>query len=404
MAANPDRKEKHFSSSDSADTPGSASSAGPPGKSGRHNEAGQHRSAGQLDGEALLDWYRRIRRDLPWRNTQDPYRIWLSEIMLQQTRVDQARPYFERFVERFPDVASLARADLDELLRLWEGLGYYSRARNMHKAARQIMEHHNGRFPDTYDELINLRGVGTYTASAVMSIAYGRPYPVTDGNVTRVICRLFEIDGDIRKRAVQKQVEQKADELLVWSQPGDFNQAMMELGATVCTPSSPACSACPLQGCCSAYQQDRVSLYPYKSPARKRPHHQIAVGVVRDEIGRVLIARRPEESMLGGLWEFPGGKQEEGESLTETVWRELREELDIDVSVEKEPFEVIRHEYSHFMITLHAFFASMRKGSSPPVAQNGEPLRWVDADELSTYAFPKANRRITDTLVKYRSK
>lgn len=351
------------------------------------------------DRKALLEWYRRVRRDMPWRRSCDPYRIWLSEVMLQQTRVDQARPYYETFVHRFPDVKALAKADIDHVLRLWEGLGYYSRARNMHKAAGQIVRNHDGRFPDTREELIALNGIGPYTAAAIMSIAYNKPLPVIDGNVIRVISRLYAIGDDIRRSPVRKRIEQLADRMLIRSHPGDFNQAMMELGATVCKPAAPACPDCPFQMTCRAYQNNETSRYPYKSPAKQRPHHHIAVGVIRDDDGRLLIARRPENAMLGGLWEFPGGKQEPEEPLRETVRRELKEELGVDVTVDPEPFEVIRHAYSHFTITLHAFFATIQNGT--PAAQNREPIQWVTAQALTEYAFPKANRRVTDTLVKY---
>jgi len=355
--------------------------------------------ASDADRNLLLDWYQRVKRDLPWRRSRDPYRIWISEIMLQQTRVDQALPYYKRFIARFPDVTSLARADLDEVLRLWEGLGYYSRARNMHKAAKQIVDVHNGRFPDTYDEVISLRGIGPYTASAIMSIAFGQPQPVVDGNVIRVISRLYGIGEDVRLSLTQKEIERYAALLLDRSSPGDFNQAMMELGATVCTPKAPACPSCPFQLRCHAHRNGETGNYPYKSPAKKRPHHEIAVGVVRDERGRLLIARRPDSAMLGGLWEFPGGKQENGESLPDTVRRELREELGVEVGVDQRPFQSVRHAYSHFTITLHAFHATLKLDSAPPVAQNGEPLRWVAAEELVNYAFPKANRKITETLM-----
>ncbi len=350
--------------------------------------------------KSLLDWYRLVKRNLPWRQTRDPYLIWLSEVMLQQTRVEQALPYYDRFIVRFPDVETLAGSDLDEVLRHWEGLGYYARARNLHKGAQQIVDRYNGRFPETYETVIEISGIGPYTAAAVMSIAFNKPYAVVDGNVTRVICRLFAIGGDIRTRAVQKQVEHKAGELLDRVRPGEFNQAMMELGATVCTPASPDCPSCPFQQTCRACQENNILLYPYKSPAKKRPHYQIAAGVVRDKSGRVLVIRRPENAMLGGLWEFPGGKQETGELLQDTVRRELHEELDVDVAVDQEPFEVIQHAYSHFSITLHAFFATIKEDSGPPVAQNSEPLQWVDVNRLGGYAFPKANRRIIDTLLR----
>jgi len=319
--------------------------------------------------------------------------------MLQQTRVDQALPYYERFMARFPDVTSLAHADLDEVLRLWEGLGYYSRARNMHKAAKQIVDVHNSRFPDTYDEVISLRGIGPYTAAAIMSIAFGQAHPVVDGNVIRVISRLYGIGEDVRLSPTQKKIERHAAAMLDRSKPGDFNQAIMELGATVCTPKNPACSSCPFQLRCHAYRNGETGNYPYKSPAKKRPHHEIAVGVVRDERGRLLIARRPDSAMLGGLWEFPGGKQEDGEALPDTVRRELREELGVEVGVDQKPFQSVRHAYSHFTITLHAFHATLKHDSAPPVAQNGEPLQWVAAEELVNYAFPKANRKITETLM-----
>lgn len=352
----------------------------------------------------LLEWYYSIRRELPWRHTRDPYRIWLSEVMLQQTRVDQALPYYERFVSKFPDIQALADAARDDVLRIWEGLGYYSRARNLHKAARQIVDRHGGRFPDNYEDAVALQGVGSYTAAAVLSIAFNQPYAVVDGNVTRVVCRLYAIDGDIRKTKVQKEIQERAEALLDSSRPGDFNQAIMELGATVCTPAHPECHKCPWQTECRAYQTGRIRHYPFKSPAKKRPHHDIAVGLISDRHGRMFISRRPDDAMLGGLWEFPGGKREKGESLTDTVRRELREELGVNVSVDEKPFEVIRHAYSHFTITLHAFFTRMHPESPSPVPRNGEPYAWVPVDELGDYAFPKANRKVTDTLVKYHTR
>ena len=321
--------------------------------------------------------------------------------MLQQTRVDQAIPYYQRFVDRFPDVFSLAEADLDDVLRLWEGLGYYSRARNMHRAAKQIVKKHGGQFPGSHADVIALQGVGPYTAAAVMSIAFDKAYAVVDGNVTRVLCRFFGIEGDVRTSSVKKQVSFYADHFLDPSRPGDFNQAMMELGAVICTPVKADCSNCPLQASCLAFQHGRTAELPFKSPAKKRPHHQIAVGIVRNEMGQLLIARRPDNAMLGGLWEFPGGKQEPGESLADTVFRELQEELGVDVAVDAEPFEVIRHAYSHFTITLYAFFAKILETSPPPETRNKEPYCWVEPEELAGFAFPKANRKITDTIVKY---
>ncbi|WP_336244670.1 A/G-specific adenine glycosylase [Natronogracilivirga saccharolytica] len=369
-----------------------------------HDDGKKPSGTPEPDIAGLISWYHRFRREMPWRNTSDPYLIWISEIMLQQTRVDQALPYYERFTKRYPDAASLASSGLDEVLRLWEGLGYYSRARNMHKAAKQIVDEHDGSFPTDYQDVISLRGVGPYTAAAVMSIAFNYPAPVVDGNVMRVISRLYHIEDDIRLQSTRDRIEILAADLLDRARPGTFNQAVMELGATICTPRSPACHDCPLQNSCQAYHRNRTGDIPYKSPAKKRPHHHIAVGVIRDANNRMLISRRPENAMLGGLWEFPGGKQEPGESLRETVKRELNEELGVRVMVEKKPFEVIRHAYSHFTITLHAFFAELDGLSENPEARNGEPVKWVAPGELVRFAFPKANRKITEKLVSYRAK
>lgn len=351
--------------------------------------------------KALLGWYTKQHRDLPWRRTGDPYLVWISEIMLQQTRVDQAMPYYERFVSRFPDVASLAAADVDEVLRLWEGLGYYSRARNMLQAARHIVANHAGVFPASLPQALALKGVGPYTAAAVLSIAHNQPHAVVDGNVIRVLSRLFAISDDVRKTATLRRINALADQLLDTAAPGKYNQAMMELGATVCTPARPDCEHCPVASHCQAFGQGIQHRLPFKSPAKKKPHHHIAIGVIHNDDNRLLIARRPEQAMLGGLWEFPGGKQEPGERLTATVRRELHEELGVDVAVAPEPFTVLQHAYSHFSITLHAFHARLQPGSAKPASRNGEPVVWVEPAELTRYAFPRANRKITEFLVRY---
>lgn len=345
----------------------------------------------------LLDWYRKNKRSLPWRDTHDPYKIWISEIMLQQTRVDQAMPYFRRFMECFPTVYRLAEASQEDVLRVWEGLGYYSRARNMHYAAGQIVREYNGNIPDSMEKIRKLKGIGPYTSAAILSIAYGKPHAVVDGNVIRVLSRFVGIEKDVRKPAVVKEIQDAADRFLDDASPGDFNQAMMELGATVCTPKSPLCSSCPLQSDCFAHREKRTTQIPYKSPAKKRPHKHIAVGVIRDKQNRFLIARRPENVMLGGLWEFPGGKQEKGEKIKQTLERELLEELGVRVNVESEIMQ-IKHGYSHFTITLHAYFCSIVAGNPQP--KSSQALEWVYPEELKDYPFPKANRLLTETLMK----
>ena len=332
---------------------------------------------------------------MPWRETSNPYRIWISEVMLQQTRVDQARPYYERFTDAFPTVEALAAAPLDEVLLRWEGLGYYSRARNLHRAAQLIVQEHSGRLPESYDAIRALPGIGPYTAAAVLSIAFGQPHAVLDGNVARVLTRVFTISDDVKRTSTRRRLQTLADRLLATEAPGDFNQAVMELGATVCTPSTPACPGCPLRDGCQAYAEGRPEAYPVSAKKPPVPHYDVAVGLVFDEGGEVLIQRRREDGLLGGLWEFPGGKREEGEALEATCRRELQEELGIEVEVEA-PFGRIDHAYTHFKITLHAFRCRLRKGT--PTAKEGQPLRWVGLGDLDQYAFPRANRRLIEQL------
>ncbi|QXD17158.1 A/G-specific adenine glycosylase [Rhodocaloribacter litoris] len=344
----------------------------------------------------MIGWFAAAARDLPWRHTHDPYRIWLSEVMLQQTRVDQAVPYYQRFLDAFPTVEALAAADLDEVLRLWEGLGYYARARSLHRAARMIVDDFGGRFPATYAEARRLPGVGPYTAAAVLSLAYEKPHAVLDGNVARVLARVFTVGDDVKAAATRRRLQARADDLLDPERPGPFNEAMMELGATVCTPAGPRCPACPLRPVCGAFAEDRPEAYPVTTKKAPLPHHDVAVGLVFDEQGRVLIQRRPPDGLLGGLWEFPGGKRRPGEPLEATCRRELYEELGIEVEVEA-PFHRLSHAYTHFRITLHAF--RCRLGTGTPASQNGEPVRWVPVAELKDYAFPRANRRLIERLL-----
>lgn len=346
--------------------------------------------------EKLLAWYDQNKRKLPWRDCGDPYKIWLSEIMLQQTRVDQATPYFNRFVERFPTVHDLADADQQDVLKVWEGLGYYSRARHLHDAAQLVVEKFDGKVPDNWDDITELKGVGPYTASAILSIAYNKNHAVVDGNVIRVLSRYLGIDDDVRSTKTKNAIQEAADDLLSEKRPGDFNQAVMELGATVCTPSNPDCEECPLQNSCIAYKTLRTDEIPYKSAAKKRPHHQIGVGIVMNDDEEVLIALRPEDAMLGGLWEFPGGKQEEDEEIEQTVIRELNEELGIEVSITK-PFMKLDHAYSHFTITLHAYLCSLKEGTPKP--KSSQKVRWIAIEKLEDYPFPKANRRLTEKLM-----
>ena len=316
--------------------------------------------------------------------------------MLQQTRVDQAQPYFERFVDRFPTVYDLADADQQDVLKVWEGLGYYSRARYLHSAAQKIVKEFDGNVPSTWDEITELKGVGPYTASAVLSIAYQKKHAVVDGNVIRVLSRYLAIEDDVRSSKTKNAIQEAADDLIADDRPGDFNQALMELGALVCTPSNPSCSKCPLQSNCVAHRTVKTDEIPYKSSSKKRPHHHIGVGIVMNEDNEVLIALRQEDAMLGGLWEFPGGKQEEDEKMEDTVRRELNEELGVTVSIDK-PFMKLDHAYSHFKITLHAYLCELESGVPEP--QSSQEVRWISIEELEDYPFPKANRKLTKKLM-----
>ena len=358
--------------------------------------ASERYESGENISHFLLDWYDTHQRKLPWRDSRDPYKIWVSEIMLQQTRVEQVRPYFDHFMKAFPDVHALAAADRQQVLKAWEGLGYYSRARNLHDAARKVEEEYNGRIPGNWDDITNLPGIGPYTAAAILSIAFDRRYAVMDGNVKRVITRLDGIAEDIRKRDTEKLIQSRADALLDQERPGDFNQALMELGATVCTPRQPQCNICPVREVCRAYKTAQTSSIPYKSPAKKKPHHHIGVGIVQNDNDELLIALRPEEAMLGGLWEFPGGKQKEDEQIEETIRRELSEELGVEVDV-KSPFMKLNHAYSHFKITMYAYMCRLISGT--PTPRESQQVRWVPRTRLNEYPFPRANKKLTEALV-----
>ena len=344
---------------------------------------------------AVLAWYACHKRSLPWRDAAEPYQVWLSEIMLQQTRVDQMQPYFERFVEAFPTVEALARASEDEVLKAWEGLGYYARARNLRRAAQHVVDDLGGCIPEEYDELLGLPGVGPYTAAAISSIAFDRDHPVLDGNVTRVLCRLLLVEGDPRRAAVRIELVVAGERLLASGRAGDFNQAMMELGARVCTPRRPGCDRCPVGEFCRAHTElDDPSRLPLRPARKPRPHYEVAAGLIWKD-NRVLLAQRPEQGMLGGLWEFPGGKQEPGETLEQCLAREIREELDFEIGV-GELLTSVDHAYSHFTITLHAFEARYRSGQ--PKALGCSAWQWVAPEALDEFAMPRADRLILEQL------
>lgn len=343
----------------------------------------------------LLAWYDRAAADLPWRRTRDPYLVWLSEIMLQQTQVETVIPYYERFVAAFPTVQALAAAPLDDVLKLWEGLGYYSRARNLHRAAQIIAHDWGGSIPATADGWQKLPGVGRYTAGAIASIAFGENAPVLDGNVIRVFARLLDLEADVTQTDTKNQLWQQAENWMPGARPGDYNQALMELGRTVCKPRSPLCAQCPIRQHCLAFARGTQDERPVKTPRAATPHYDVAAGIIWNKNGRLLIAQRPLEGLLGGLWEFPGGKVEPGESLPDCLQRELREELAIEVRV-GDLFTVVRHGFTHFRITMHTFTCHYISG--PPQAIGVRDWAWVTLEQLEGYSFGKADREVIAAL------
>lgn len=343
--------------------------------------------------ENLLSWYTENKRGLPWRKTNSPYKIWVSEVMLQQTQVDTVIPYYNRFLERFPDLAVLAQASLDDVLKQWEGLGYYARARNLHKAASEIFKEHDCKMPDNYVALLKILGIGPYTAAAVASIAFNEDVPVVDGNVYRVLARVNKISEPITSAAVKRKFAEIAAELLPAGRASDFNQAMMELGALICTSRKPKCESCPVSFCCAVkLANENPELLPTKKVSIKKPHYNIAVGIIHRK-GEIFIDQRPAKGLLGGLWEFPGGKQEAGESLEECVAREIQKKIGLQIKV-KTLFLNVKHAYTHFKITLYAYNCEFVSGQ-PDTKLN---WRWVGHAELPNYAFPKSNKKIVDKI------
>jgi A/G-specific adenine glycosylase len=346
-------------------------------------------------GQQLLAWYDQFRRDLPWRRLQDPYAIWVAEIMLQQTRTETVASYYERFLARFPTLGSLAGAPLDDVLKAWEGLGYYARARNLHKAARRIVQDLGGELPPSQHALLELPGIGRYTAAAIASIAFGQDVIALDGNLCRVLCRLFAIDDDPSRPNTLRRLEQLARLMLPPGRAGDLNQALMDLGATTCLPSRPRCLFCPLMNHCQAQRDGLQEFLPIRATRTQRAHRDVTAGVIWDQDGHFLITRRPLDAMLGGLWEFPGGKRLPGEDLPVCLHREISEELAIEIHV-GELLCTIDHTFTHFHMTLYAFDCHWLGGT--PQCLGCDDWRWITLDQTDTFAFPVADQKIISFL------
>ncbi|NWF65175.1 MAG: A/G-specific adenine glycosylase [Chloroflexi bacterium] len=332
----------------------------------------------------LLAWYHTQKRILPWRNHPDPYAVWVSEIMLQQTRVDTVIPYFEKWMQLFPTVKALAAASEQDVLNAWEGLGYYSRARNLHKAAKIVAEKFNGELPSDLDDLRSLPGIGRYTVGAIASIAFGMDEATLDGNLRRVFSRLFDVDKFADSSAGEKILWELAAQNLPKGQAGDYNQALMDLGATICLPKNPRCLLCPLMSLCKAREAGTQELRPVLKPKKAVPSYVHAAAVIVER-GRVLLSHRPAEGLLGGMWEFPNARIN-GDPARALV-KALKAATQIQVK-KKEALPVVEHAYSHFKVTVHPFaceIVSIPKDKS---------LKWVKLSELKEYPMGKADRQI----------
>ncbi|HPH95249.1 MAG TPA: A/G-specific adenine glycosylase [Anaerolineaceae bacterium] len=343
----------------------------------------------------LLQWYAENARSLPWRGHPDPYAVLVSEFMLQQTQVDTVIPYFNAWMERFPDAASLAAAPVGDVLRQWEGLGYYSRARNLHAAAGQICARFGGQVPAEVSQLESLPGIGPYTARAVASIAFGADELALDGNIRRVLSRLADMALPARSKEGKAALTAFGRQHLPGGKAGDFNQALMDLGATLCTPRQPACGRCPLAEHCAAHALGVEEARPVLPPRKTVPHYIVTAAILQRD-GLILLAQRKPDGLLGGMWEFPGGKQQPDETLADCLARELQEELGVEAAIGA-PFGVYRHAYTHFKVTLHAFFCTLMQGEPQPL--DAAQLRWVQPAELRDFAMGKIDRQIAENLL-----
>ncbi|MBT3321180.1 MAG: A/G-specific adenine glycosylase [Anaerolineae bacterium] len=337
----------------------------------------------------LLAWYHQNKRILPWRDSGNPYAVWVSEIMLQQTRVDTVIAYFERWMEKFPTIEKLADADEQDVLNLWEGLGYYSRARNLHKAAKIIAKEYRGELPESAQELIKLPGIGRYTAAAISSMAFGHDAAALDGNIRRVYARIFNIDAVVGTKEAETIFWDLVEDHLPEGEAGDYNQALMDLGATICTPRSPKCEECPVQEFCKSYMLGIQEMRPVRKK-KKKVHHHIHAAAVIVEDGKVLLAQRPQKGLLGGMWEFLNGRVsgDPAGGLADAIW----EGYQVKIHAGNNLLTKVDHAYTHFKITEYAYVCTMLESS------NKENLHWVAIENLDDYPMGKVDREIAKRL------
>lgn len=332
--------------------------------------------------QKLTEWFEANRRDLPWRRDRDPYKVWVSEIMLQQTQVDTVIPYFERFIERFPTVHALAAAAEEDVLKAWEGLGYYTRARHLHSAAKDVVELYGGVVPDDLPSISRLKGIGPYTAGAILSLAYGRREPAVDGNVMRVMARLFSLRDDIAKAATRVKIEALVRHLLPPAAPGTFNESLMELGALICTPRNPACLICPLLAECQAQKAGIHDQLPVKRRKPQIKSVSLVCGVIVRQ-GRVLVCRRPDRGLLAGMWEFPNTEHTEVSRLLPELGIAWGKRLGS-----------VPHVFSHVKWLVHVYSGEVRGRLGHEVLPPG--YKWVRPADLDAYAFPRVFHKVRE--------
>ena len=334
----------------------------------------------------LLRWFKKNKRDLPWRKTAAPYAIWVSEIMLQQTQVTTVLPYYRKFLKSFPTVRNLARADLSRVLKIWEGLGYYSRARNLHRASQIVLNHYHGRIPNTLEELANLPGIGRSTAGAILSFAFNKDAAILDGNAKRVLSRLFAVSASSEKRKTENTLWQISESLIPKGSSNPFNQALMDLGSMICTPRDPSCPECPLRTLCKGRRSGEPERFPPKIPKKKIPHVEAVCAVIWKK-RKVLLNQRPPTGLLGGLWEFPNWKSESKSQLS--LKGVLKKEMGMNVDV-KESIGTFRHTFSHFKLTLHVYHCQHVNGKGKG--------RWIAARNLHLLPISRIHRRIAESI------
>ena len=340
----------------------------------------------------LLNWYDENVRPLPWRKNNDPYRVWLSEIMLQQTQVLTVIPYYNKWLKALPNVNAVSRANLEYILKKWEGLGYYARARNFHSACKVVENRFGGRIPENYQDFQSLPGVGPYIAGAVLSIAYNISIPAVDCNAYRVVSRIKAIN--LPFNYCKNEIAEFLSGHIPSDRPGDFNQAIMDFGREICTLKNPACNTCPIKKYCCAFVNNSVEKYPFRTKRQKKPHYRVAVGIVWKK-DKILISKRRENGLLGGLWEFPGGKIKNGEGAKKCIIREVNEELGVSVRPGKF-LKQIKHAYTHFSITLDAYHCDYVEGI--PGAFGCADWKWIRLEQISQFPFPKANHKLFNSL------